>query len=265
MNISIALGTWIFGPYSVQWFNVVQLDFFETFFNRQILFKTIFSQFIFNQLQGVQKGAIGQRIVCILPYTKQEIPIMVVFRALGFVADRDILEHIIYDFEDQEMMEMVGNEFYSMDYFLSKQNKPRCIASNLLREDIIQLPLPKLHHDVFSNRIGSASRQNVSYLFNFVYWSFSFYSHRSSHHSTKHSLFKIKTWLWILSEPEVLDLVSRKQTESNMPKKSSRKKCCLTLVSVSSARRKRLIFWGSYWSTCNCDCFASNSHFIIDS
>lgn len=29
------------------------------------------------------------------------------FRALGFVSDRDILEHIIYDFEDPEMMEMV--------------------------------------------------------------------------------------------------------------------------------------------------------------
>lgn len=32
---------------------------------------------------------------------------MIVFRALGFVADRDILEHIIYDFDDPEMMEMV--------------------------------------------------------------------------------------------------------------------------------------------------------------
>lgn len=32
---------------------------------------------------------------------------MVVFRALGFVADRDILEHIINDFDDPEMMEMV--------------------------------------------------------------------------------------------------------------------------------------------------------------
>jgi len=56
---------------------------------------------------GAKKTAIGQRIIAIMPYIKQEIPIMIVFRALGFVADRDILEHIIYDFDDPEMMEMV--------------------------------------------------------------------------------------------------------------------------------------------------------------
>jgi len=57
--------------------------------------------------QNIKKSAIGQRIVGILPYIKQEIPIMIVFRALGFVADRDILEHVIYDFDDPELMEMV--------------------------------------------------------------------------------------------------------------------------------------------------------------
>ena len=57
--------------------------------------------------QGAKKTTIGQRIVAIIPYIKQEIPIIIVFRALGFVSDRDILEHIIYDFEDPEMMEMV--------------------------------------------------------------------------------------------------------------------------------------------------------------
>ena len=57
--------------------------------------------------QSLKKSSIGQRIIAIMPYIKQEIPIMIVFRALGFVADRDILEHIIYDFDDPEMMEMV--------------------------------------------------------------------------------------------------------------------------------------------------------------
>ncbi|XP_048452868.1 DNA-directed RNA polymerase II subunit RPB2 isoform X2 [Rhincodon typus] len=57
--------------------------------------------------QGVRKSAIGQRIVATLPYIRQEVPIIIVFRALGFVSDRDILEHIIYDFDDPEMMEMV--------------------------------------------------------------------------------------------------------------------------------------------------------------
>ena len=61
-------------------------------------------------LQGAKKSAIGQRIISILPYIKQEIPIIIVFRALGFVSDRDILEHIIYDFDDPEMMEMVQEE-----------------------------------------------------------------------------------------------------------------------------------------------------------
>jgi len=56
---------------------------------------------------GLKKSALGQKILAILPYIKTEIPVMIVFRALGFVADRDILDHIIYDFNDPEMMEMV--------------------------------------------------------------------------------------------------------------------------------------------------------------
>lgn len=64
--------------------------------------------FCYNDQQGVKKSAIGQRIVSTLPYIRQEVPIIIVFRALGFVSDRDILEHIIYDFDDPEMMEMVN-------------------------------------------------------------------------------------------------------------------------------------------------------------
>uniref|UniRef100_H2Y4I6 DNA-directed RNA polymerase subunit beta n=1 Tax=Ciona savignyi TaxID=51511 RepID=H2Y4I6_CIOSA len=60
-----------------------------------------------NMLARGGQSAIGQRITAIIPYIRQEIPIIIVFRALGFVSDRDILEHIIYDFDDPEMMEMV--------------------------------------------------------------------------------------------------------------------------------------------------------------
>eukprot|EP01137_Pigoraptor_chileana_P009419 Opistho-2@57646 len=53
------------------------------------------------------KGGTGRVIEVTLPYIRMDIPIVVVFRALGFVADRDILEHIIYDFRDNEMMELL--------------------------------------------------------------------------------------------------------------------------------------------------------------
>ena len=40
-----------------------------------------------------------------LPYIRTDIPVVVIFRALGLHADKDIIEHIVYDFEDAEMME----------------------------------------------------------------------------------------------------------------------------------------------------------------
>ena len=42
-----------------------------------------------------------------IPYIKVDIPIWVVFRALGVISDRDILEHICYDMQDSQMLEML--------------------------------------------------------------------------------------------------------------------------------------------------------------
>eukprot|EP00741_Cyanophora_paradoxa_P010476 tig00000158_g10129.t1 len=53
------------------------------------------------------KGLAGQTILASLPYIRQDVPVIVVFRALGFRADRDILEHICYDFHDHQMMELL--------------------------------------------------------------------------------------------------------------------------------------------------------------
>jgi DNA-directed RNA polymerase II subunit RPB2 len=58
---------------------------------------------------SIKRSAIDQRIVAIIPYVKEEIPIIIVFRALGFVADRDILECIIYDIHDLEMINLKTN------------------------------------------------------------------------------------------------------------------------------------------------------------
>ena len=60
-------------------------------------------------MQMYQKPSRGQveggHIRATLPYIHTDVPVVVVFRALGFVADRDILEHIVYDFTDSDMME----------------------------------------------------------------------------------------------------------------------------------------------------------------
>jgi len=49
----------------------------------------------------------GQVIKSTLPYIRSDIPIVIVFRALGVVPDRDILEHICYDNNDHQMLEML--------------------------------------------------------------------------------------------------------------------------------------------------------------
>eukprot|EP01094_Clydonella_sp_ATCC50884_P008296 TRINITY_DN1766_c0_g1_i2.p1 TRINITY_DN1766_c0_g1~~TRINITY_DN1766_c0_g1_i2.p1 ORF type:complete len:1180 (-),score=381.56 TRINITY_DN1766_c0_g1_i2:113-3652(-) len=53
------------------------------------------------------KNASGAPIHAQLPYIREDVPMVIVFRALGFVADRDILELICYDFEDKVIMEML--------------------------------------------------------------------------------------------------------------------------------------------------------------
>mmetsp|Transcript_3964 Transcript_3964/g.9690 ORF Transcript_3964/g.9690 Transcript_3964/m.9690 type:complete len:1241 (-) Transcript_3964:119-3841(-) len=61
-------------------------------------------------LQMYQKGgrnAIeGNQIRSTLPYIRTDIPVVIIFRALGLVADREIIEHVVYDLTDGEMMDL---------------------------------------------------------------------------------------------------------------------------------------------------------------
>jgi DNA-directed RNA polymerase II subunit RPB2 len=53
------------------------------------------------------RGSIeGNQIRTTLPYIRTDVPVVIVFRALGFVADRDIIEHVVYDLTDGEMMDL---------------------------------------------------------------------------------------------------------------------------------------------------------------
>ncbi|CAK7270705.1 DNA-dependent RNA polymerase II [Sporothrix epigloea] len=54
-----------------------------------------------------QRGSFGQTVHSTLPYIKSELPIAIVFRALGVVSDEDILNHICYDRNDSQMLEML--------------------------------------------------------------------------------------------------------------------------------------------------------------
>lgn len=49
----------------------------------------------------------GSTIKTSLPYIRNDIPIVVVFRALNVIPDKDILDHICYDRNDTELFEML--------------------------------------------------------------------------------------------------------------------------------------------------------------
>ncbi|CAD7936998.1 unnamed protein product [Amoebophrya sp. A25] len=47
------------------------------------------------------------QVVCTIPYVRVEVPVVIVFRALGIVADKDILEICCYDLSDQAMLNLM--------------------------------------------------------------------------------------------------------------------------------------------------------------
>lgn len=56
---------------------------------------------------GSATRMMGQLLHVALPYIRTDIPVVILFRALGFCDDRSILDHIIYDFQDSEMMDLL--------------------------------------------------------------------------------------------------------------------------------------------------------------
>lgn len=65
---------------------------------------------------GQVKNVSGACIHATVPYIRTEVPVVVLFRALGFVSDREILEHIVYDFADPQLMELVRPSLEEVRY-----------------------------------------------------------------------------------------------------------------------------------------------------
>lgn len=110
---------------------------------------------MFLQMYGVgARNAIdGHQIRSTLPYIRTDIPVVVIFRALGLHADKDIIEHIVYDFEDAEMMERfrpsleeaspIRNQAVALDY-IGKRGS----AVNVTRKDRVQYAREILQKEV---------------------------------------------------------------------------------------------------------------------
>jgi DNA-directed RNA polymerase II subunit RPB2 len=62
---------------------------------------------LYCRLQAPRKGVAisGQVVHITIPKVRDPIPMGIVFRALGFISDKQIVEHIVYDFSDAAMLE----------------------------------------------------------------------------------------------------------------------------------------------------------------
>jgi len=97
-----------------------------------------------------KKGGIGGLIHATIPYIRQDVPIVILFRALGCVADKDIIKHVIYNLSDGQMMELlrpsleeavaVQSDTVALDYIGKRGNTVGTVQDKRINhaEEILQ-------------------------------------------------------------------------------------------------------------------------------
>ncbi|VZI08302.1 unnamed protein product [Fusarium fujikuroi] len=102
------------------------------------------------------RGGFGQTIQATLPFVKADLPVAIVFRALGVVSDEDILNHICYDRNDSQMLEMlrpcieeafcVQDREVALDFIGKRGNRDQASLGREKRvrvaKDILHIPFP---------------------------------------------------------------------------------------------------------------------------
>jgi len=66
-------------------------------------------------------SATGNQIGCQLPYIRTDVPVVICFRALGVLSDKEILERICYVFSDMELMERFRPSLEEASVIVSKE------------------------------------------------------------------------------------------------------------------------------------------------
>ena len=70
------------------------------------------------------KNNLGGLITARIPYVKADIPIVILFRALGLESDKDIMDYIIFDEEDNSFKELLRP---SLEYASEYRGKAECL------------------------------------------------------------------------------------------------------------------------------------------
>lgn len=119
--------------------------------NNSRLLSTIYISYISPPKRNVIKNKI---LRVTLPYIKSDIPIFILFRALGVIDDKSIVEYIINDYEDKQMLDILINcledgcfindqekalEFIGKKAMTTCINKEKCIlfAENILCNEFL--------------------------------------------------------------------------------------------------------------------------------
>ena len=70
------------------------------------------------------KSDLGGLITARIPYIKIDIPIAILFRALGVTSDKDIMDYIVFDEDDNSFKELLRP---SLDYSIDYKEKEECL------------------------------------------------------------------------------------------------------------------------------------------
>lgn len=123
------------------------------------------STFDYKKYAKKKKGRIPNSIFMTCPNITKEVPIFVVFRALGVESDKDIIEHIVYDVHDpknEAIVEFLRSSVIDANGILSQQEAMEFLKGYVEYNSVDKVK-HILVHDLFPN-MGVAFRNKAMFL-----------------------------------------------------------------------------------------------------